>query len=266
MKKETYRTVKLAVFLLIVLSLSIILIIKGEELRYFVSGNIYKHLPNCYDNIKNQDEKDVDCGGVCPNCKVKLNNEIFSEKAEAVKIGDNQYLLITNIYNLNPIVGSDSFKYSFSLYDYNNNVFRKIDGYGFIYPSEEKYIIDNVSNISEKILEVKFDMSDFDLKDFSYNAPKYNIDFSDSKFKFNSDKTAEFSAIARNKSKDDLGNIDVVILARDKNNKIILAKSANIGALPHNDISFIKVVWYGVYDMSNQIEIVSAKFYIKPID
>lgn len=266
MKNETFRTVKMVVFLLVILSLNIILIIKGEDIRYFVFSNIYKRIPNCYDGVKNQNEEDADCGGICQKCKEKMENGIMSEAVEAVKIGDNQYFLIARISNLSLKIGANSFKYSFSLYGSGDNVFHKVDGYSFIYPSEKKYIIDNVVNINEKILKVKFDMSDFDLKDFGYNAPKHNIDFSDSKFKLNSDKTVEFSAVARNKGKNDLRDIDAVILARDKNNKIILAKSANMGDIKHNDISFIKIVWYDVYDTSNQIENVNAEFYVKPID
>ncbi len=225
-----------------------------------------KNKPSCSDNVKNQNEEGVDCGGVCPPCKNDLKNDIIWGSVDIIEIGRNQYSLLAYVNNPNTEVGADSFKYSFSLYGKDKKMFRKIEGYGFIYPSEEKYIIENVSNVDKKIDKVKFEMYDFNLKRFGYiyGSSKPSVSFSDSRLEFKKERgnvNAEFSGIVSNNSNNDFDRVDIVITARDESGKILLAQSVDIGPLMHNDTRFLKIVWHHIYDLSDKVTTTTVESY-----
>jgi hypothetical protein len=262
-----HKTIKLFVFLLVVVLVTASLAFNFANLRYLILGNAYKiiygNAPSCNDNIKNQDEDDVDCGGVCSKCTDNLEDDVTWESVEAVEIGHSQYSLIARVSNSNPTTGAVSFKYSFNLYNSSGEVFRQVEGYDFIYPSQSKYIARNVLNVGEKVRKTDLNMSDFELKNFGYGASILNISFSESKFEFKSKDVAEFSAVAFNRSERDFDNVKAVVIVRGKDNEIALAGSADLGKIRRGGLEFFKVVWHNIYNVP-EISTINAEFYVKP--
>jgi hypothetical protein len=262
-----HKTIKLLVFLLIVVFVTISLVFNFANVRYSVFGNIYKiiygSVPSCSDNIKNQNEEGVDCGGVCPKCD-NLEDDVTWESVEVIEIGNSQYSLVARINNSNPTAGATSFKYSFNLYNSSGEVFRRVEGYDFIYPSESKYIVRNVLNVDEKVLKADLSMFDFELKNFGYGILVPNISFSESKFGLKSKNVAEFSAIAFNKSESDFSDVKVVVIVRGRDNEIVLAGSADLGEIRHGGMEFFKIVWHNIYSVP-EISTISAEFYVSPL-
>ncbi len=116
-----------------------------------LGGGIYfaffKPAQSCYDKIQNQDEVEVDCGGVCSNIctpvkikPIELYGQILTLRPDAEHMS-----LVAQINNPNLDYSAKGFSYTFSLYDSSGTVIKSLTGTSFIYLGEAKYIL--VANV-----------------------------------------------------------------------------------------------------------------------
>ncbi len=135
-----------------------VLLIGGVYFRFF------KPAASCHDHIKNQDETEIDCGGVCSNiCKpihalpiVMVGNPlIFTPVAGHESI-------LAQVTNPNLDYAAKSFSYIFTLSDASGTAIKTFSGDSFMYPGEAKYIL--VPN---------FDALNFSKIDFSVENIKW---------------------------------------------------------------------------------------------
>ncbi|MBI5306724.1 hypothetical protein HZB04_04055 [Candidatus Wolfebacteria bacterium] len=114
---------------------------------YFI---FLKSAPTCFDNKQNQNETEIDCGGVCVPCDLK--NALPLENSWIKYFSaNNKAVLTAHIKNSNLNYGADSFSYSFKIYDKNKNEIRTIKKKSFIYNSDVKYLIE-ITDIDYSII------------------------------------------------------------------------------------------------------------------
>jgi len=100
----------------------------------------FTRIPTCFDNIKNGDERGIDCGGKCIIvCKPDVL-PLVVKKAEIFKVAEGLYNGVAIIENRNVDAGAFDVPYTFTIID---NAGRKID--------ERKGKIDIPANISTVI-------------------------------------------------------------------------------------------------------------------
>jgi hypothetical protein len=99
--------------------------------------------PSCFDNIQNQGELGVDCGGPCATvCIPKDIHAISPLGAPSIFFSSpGHYTLLAEVANTNPGFAARSFDYHFDLYDASGNIFASIPGKSFAYSGEVKYLI-----------------------------------------------------------------------------------------------------------------------------
>ncbi len=66
-------------------------------------------IATCFDKIKNQNEEDVDCGGVCVPCKSE--RQINISNVNILRLNNNYYRVIFEAENLNPDTAYKSVEY-----------------------------------------------------------------------------------------------------------------------------------------------------------
>ena len=141
-----------------------------------ISGVYYlflKPVPSCFDNIKNQGEAGVDCGGLCAQVcvpegikPIALLENVFSFQPDQSHLS-----LLAHINNPNFDSAARSFKYSFLLYDEQGNLVQKFSGNSFAYAGEVKYIL--VPNVV--LPRASFSRVDFKAEDLDW-VPKNSLD------------------------------------------------------------------------------------------
>ena len=119
-----------------------------------IGGGIYftffKPAPSCYDNIRNQDEVEIDCGGVCSSvCStVKIKPLEVNGQILTLRPDEKHMSILAQINNPNLDYMAKSFVYNFSLYDSADKIVKSFSGNSFIYSGEAKYIlIPNFPNV-----------------------------------------------------------------------------------------------------------------------
>lgn len=128
--------------------LSIIAIIIG----FFVYKLFFTIEPTCFDNKKNQDERGVDCGGVCELVCLTDTRPVVPLWTRPFKITGNVYSVLSFIENQNIGSGIKSITYQIQLLDEQNiPINEPIQGSTFIGPNERTAIFETAINTGDKV-------------------------------------------------------------------------------------------------------------------
>jgi len=98
--------------------------------------------PSCFDNVQNQGEAGVDCGGPC--AKVCIPSETLGIVVGDVRMfvsSPGHYTFLAEVENHNAGFASPGFGYAFDLYDASGALIGSVPGQSFIYASEVKYLL-----------------------------------------------------------------------------------------------------------------------------
>lgn len=117
-----------------------------------------KPTPTCSDNIQNQGETGVDCGGPCEPCELKNLVPLGSTWVKYFPAG-SETAIVTQINNTNIKWGADSFTYSIDIFGASSTRIQTITGTSFIYSGEIKYIFELAKIDSKKISGVEISLS-----------------------------------------------------------------------------------------------------------
>lgn len=100
-----------------------------------------KPVPTCTDNIKNQNEEDVDCGGVCEPCGRRAAQplELVSQRTLPVRPG--VYDFVARVRNPNALYGAERFQYTVRWLDANRRVLAERGGTTYILPRGTRSLI-----------------------------------------------------------------------------------------------------------------------------
>lgn len=131
---------------------------------YFIA---FRPFATCSDNIQNQNEAGVDCGGPCIPCALKnLQPIMIFSPVKLLPLGDTGSLYF-QLKNVND-AGAENFHYSIIFYDQVGNELDVIAGVSFIYPRSIKTIVeapvhidfDKAARTEVKISDVRWRLAD----------------------------------------------------------------------------------------------------------
>lgn len=205
------QTIIVAIFIVIISILS------------FFIYSIFSPEATCSDRKQNQKEKGIDCGGPCTPCKLTQATDLLTQEVSIVNGGGNTYDVVAKVYNPNDSMGAKEFKYVFNLKDAAGAVIATREGSNFILPVDTKYVaelgIETVGNVVPVSGEIK--ISDPQWTPLgSVEKPALGI-YSKKFDKAATGEGSEAEGILRNESSYDLNKIQLVIVLRGANDKII---------------------------------------------
>lgn len=190
---------------------------------------ILKDNPTCNDNIQNQRETGVDCGGPCFPCPEKI--EILPlelVRAEFVHFSGNKYDVLVQVKNHNNILGAENGSIAVRLLGENKKVLAEKNYQdAFILPEEEKYISVYGLETSEIPVEAEAIIGEIKWEKFSqYKEPRLLVI---NKFYEKSAGGSAFFSQAKgtliNKSEIDYEEIKVSVILRDASEKLLAVNS-----------------------------------------
>lgn len=224
------------VFILIIVFLILGVLIYG---LWFI---FLKPAASCSDNILNQGEEEVDCGGPCAlSCEEKnlLNPEIKSVKF--LKTTGKNIDLIAQIKNPNPNFGLNNFFYYFELYDEKGTLIEEISSQSFLLPSQSKYLIKIKVAPKQEVGEVKLKFGELDwleLKDNILQLPVKN-----KKFEILDNNFSRASGVIKNINNFNLDRIDIKIIIFNSAGEIIASTLTDVRTLMLNEERYFEVMW-----------------------
>lgn len=122
----------------------ILIIIPFAILGILILIGIYQFLPKltCEDQIKNQNEEEVDCGGVCIPCIFKHIKDIEISLVKFDEVVPGIYDVIFTAKNPNPKLAAKEFFYDITLRDENKVIMTKKSGQSFLYAGETAHVVE----------------------------------------------------------------------------------------------------------------------------
>lgn len=117
---------------------------------------IYRPVPNCFDNQKNQNELGVDCGGICTKACAEQIKPLKIYWARPLLVTRGWYDLVAQVENLNVDFGVRDVPYTFYLYDADNVLITKKTGTTFVNAGERFLIFNSRVETGEKEIKKAF--------------------------------------------------------------------------------------------------------------
>lgn len=214
-----------------------ILLLTSPFILYSV---IKKYSGTCYDNIKNQKEEDVDCGGPCPPCE--LNQKIVIYPVNYLINPDKKVDIIATIENLNQDLGLKKLRYQFLIYDDQGSLIKTIDKETILFPGEKRYLIELGSSLGENNfnrgkIEIKIwkpkTIEWVKMKSKPINISSYNEKI------FLDQNTLKSSLSLYNNSIEYYPRLEVIIFVYTPDRKLLALGKTETSLKPHETKDFI---------------------------
>ncbi len=202
--------------------------------------------PTCFDNRKNQNEEDVDCGGPCASCVLKHQEPLAVFWTRIIPVGERQYDFAAEIKNPNLALGG-TFLYTFKIFDNTGFLLTERKGRSFIYPGETAHLIENffatertVDRIDLAIQNAAFTLSK-DTEPDLIGRGTYTIQTGGQ-----GKQMSRVTALLVNRTLEDQKNIMVNVLLYDKDGNVVGVNKTVVDALASGVSVPLEFVWPGV--------------------
>jgi hypothetical protein len=150
-KQIAYGTFYLAIFVAIIAGF------------YFV---FLKPAPSCFDNIQNQKEEGIDCGGPCSGACIPASIKSIEivDRILFFEPAPSSISFLARVSNPNLAYATKNFSYQLSLRNASGTIVKSIPGNSFIYAGEVKYIFMPNVGVSRSL----FDKADLEINGVSW--------------------------------------------------------------------------------------------------
>jgi hypothetical protein len=101
----------------------------------------FNHAASCFDNVQNQGEQGVDCGGPCSKVCSEGTRPISILKVSAFSVKAGHDTFLAKIANPNADSAAQSFAYAFNVYDASGTLMQSFPGYSFLYANGVRYLV-----------------------------------------------------------------------------------------------------------------------------
>ncbi len=197
--------------------------------------------PNCYDNILNQDEAGIDCGGVCDKvCPAEARQPIVHWQ-RYFKILPGFYTVVVNIENPNIKVFAGDVPYRIRLIDKDGVVISERLGKTFLYPNRSFPIFESSLYTGVRIpSRIDFEFTqNINWQKKSYELPKLVVIDQ----VLTGSTTPRIDATLQSEADYGIGKVDVVAIVYDKDNNALSASYTNVDGMKPRSKAPIYFTW-----------------------
>lgn len=217
---------------------------------YVIYLNFFKTTPTCFDNAQNQNERGVDCGGVCALVCPMDAKTIVPVWSRVFPIVGDVYSVAAYIENQNIDAGVKKIDYEFRVYD-NENILvgDPITGSTFVGPNDKTAIYASPVKTGNRVASnvfFKFTSNPvFTTLDKRYSVPQLSVKNTDLTEVATSPK---LSVDVVNDTLFDYKNIEVVAILYDASGNAVNASDTFIDELAQQSVQKVFFTWPVPFD------------------
>ncbi|QQG45391.1 MAG: hypothetical protein HYW89_00420 [Candidatus Sungiibacteriota bacterium] len=204
-----------------------------------------KFLPEatCFDNKKNKNEFDIDCGGSCAPCELRNPKPLSIFWTRAVIARPGTYDVAAEAQNLNEELSSANVEYEFSLFDGLGLISRKT-GKTFILPQERLHLIETnlvttraPNRVELRILNAEWQVNQVDKPNLIVERRDYKV------MEENGLKQSVIEVSIFNRSVPDYRKVEVNFTVLDKEGNLLGVNKVLLEDLFSNSRKVVKSIW-----------------------
>jgi len=214
----------------------------------FIIGTIVSAFlpdPTCSDGIQNQKEEGVDCGGPCTPCQERPDTQdIEILTTTLLPLASGRYDVVAEIRNPNSLYGLGSFSYSFTFFDTQGSILKKVSDRTYILPAQKRFIGEVEVEVEGLPDRVEFTAEEISWEEFSeYEAPSLTI--TNKSFERASSGTdfAFSRGLVRNASPYDFETVEVFVALKDNRGQIIAINKTDMQTVRAGERRDYVVTW-----------------------
>ncbi len=200
--------------------------------------------PTCGDGVQNQNEKGIDCGGICTRiCPVDIAAPLVLWQ-RSFSVSDGVYNSVAYIQNPNVLTRVDSVNYVFRLYDKDNTIIGERTGRTFI-PASQTFAVFEAGIRTGGRVPVRTSFSFTDSLVWSQNpagltAPVLTVENIASS---NENLAPRIDAVIHNKSLKVIANLEAVAIVYDTDDNAIAASRTVVQNLAAGASTPVTFTW-----------------------
>ena len=197
--------------------------------------------PSCNDKKQNQDEKGVDCGGVCAKECLGEIKDLAVLWSKPFKVSGNNYDAVALVENRNLFLSAQSVKYQFKFYDDRNILIASREGEIFVNPGRKFAIFENnVDAGSRKPAKVFLEFQ----KNINWEIYKgENLGLVVTKKEYQDDPMPSISATLENKTLANVKGVYAVAIIYADDGNAMAASATKIGEIKGGASTDIFFTW-----------------------
>lgn len=238
------------------LYITIVILVIGLPVAFFVWRALQK-APSCMDNLKNQNEHGVDCGGICQiACMYEVQAEPTIQWSRAYYVSKGIYNLVAYLQNPNTEYISRPTKYIFRVYDENNVLLATREG-TVAFPTTKLFpIFEPTVSVGEKIPKrVSFEFADA-ITWIEYHGEKPELEVINQQLTL-STTTPTIDATILNKTLNTYKDVEVVAIVYDAKGNGFLSSRTYIDKIGDRGSAVVHFTWPEPFaTSSSKIEII----------
>lgn len=211
----------------IITSISAILLVIVSSFVYF---KFIKHEPTCFDGKQNQDERGIDCGGICSIMCLADTKPLIPLWTRPLKITGDVYSVVSYIENQNIGNGVKKVPYELRLYDDKNIlVSQPIKGETFIGPNDRTAIFETAIKVGNRIPKTAF-LKFLQQPEFTRIDERFNDQnlVAEGDVLSDLETSPKIAAVVRNKTIETFKSIPVVAIVYDTEGNALAASQTFI--------------------------------------
>lgn len=219
----------------------VILLISG----YLIYTFFIKKTPTCFDHVQNQDERGVDCGGVCQLVCTADAKTIVPVWSRVFHTTGDVYSVVAYLENQNKTAGVKKISYEFRIYDDKNILAGEpITGTTFIGPYDKTALFASPIKTGNRIPTRAFfsftSQPEWFTTDARYQTPQLRT----AKIQLTDETTTpKLSADIVNPTIYPYKNIEVIALVYDEKGNALNASKTMIESLPQQSSETVYFTW-----------------------
>lgn len=216
----------------------------------------------CTDKIKNQNEEDIDCGGVCAPCQ-KIEALPLEVRESGIVAGGvaGEYDFYSLVSNPNNLFGSSKINYKITIKDSSGAVLAQKEGENYILPGERKYIVETGFKSSVTPVSSEFAITSVEWSQFSeYKRPEIEVVNKNYSEISSGVGFAEAKGLLKNKSPYDFEYIKIEVILKDTAGAVVALNSTSMRTVKSGEERDFRAFWPtrfpgNVQNMEAQVEV-----------
>ncbi len=218
---------------------------------------VLQKAPSCMDNVKNQNEHGIDCGGICQiACMAEVQAEPTIQWARGYYVSKGIYNLVAYLQNPNTEYISRPVKYTFRVYDDQNVLLATREGIVALPTTKLFPIFEPTVDVGEGIPKRVSFSFDNKIVWVEYHGEKPELEVVKQDFTLAS-STPTIDATIRNKTLNTYKNVEVVAIVYDEDGNGFASSRTYIDNLGDRGVATVHFTWPEAFaTSSSKIEII----------
>lgn len=207
-----------------------------------VYNKFFNKSPTCFDGIKNQDEGDVDCGGICAKLCKEDSRDPNVLYARFFQSSPGVYSLLANVENANQGVYSKEANYVFRTYDKENVLLDERYGKTYVAPNSTFPVLEYGVFLGERT-PAKTTLSfifPIDWQKGSFKEPAFEVANIENTL---NDNLPLIKADLKNREVYEIRNIRVIIVVYDNKNNAIASSQTTVDKIAPKGTEALSFTW-----------------------